>query len=231
MQKQMKKSWRAACVWLALFVVWTVLVRLVEVRPIGPRGSSVGFATVNQAVHNATGVHMVLYTLTDWLGLVPIAVCLVFGLVGLVQWIRRRRLLSVDRDLLALGGFYVAVMAVFLFFETVVINYRPVLIEGILEASYPSSTTLLVMCVMPTAMMQVKKRIGCRVLKRGILLAMLCFTVGTVVCRVISGVHWITDIIGGALLSAGLVTGYAAVSVQKKSQIKKTVKKRKNPLA
>ena len=153
---------------------------------------------------------MLLYTVTDWLGLVPIALGLGFALLGLVQWIKRKHLLKVDRSILVLGGFYILVMAAYLFFESFVINYRPVLIEGILEASYPSSTTMLVMCVMPTAVMQFRRRIKNAVLWQWVSLVMTAFTVFMVVGRLISGVHWLTDIIGGLLLSAGLVMIYDA---------------------
>ena len=126
---------------LAAFVLWTVLVCFVDVRAIGPRQSSVGFATLNGYIHNLTGVNMSLYVITDWLGLVPIGVAFGFAVLGLVQWIKRKSLLKVDRSILALGGFYIVVMAVYILFEIVVINYRPTLIDGYLEASYPSSTT------------------------------------------------------------------------------------------
>lgn len=106
-----------------------------------------------------TGVHFELYNITDWLGLVPLFVCMGFGILGLVQWIKRKSICKVDHDILILGGFYIITIAAYLLFESVVINYRPVLIGGILEASYPSSTTMLVMCVMPTAIMQLKSRI------------------------------------------------------------------------
>ena len=119
-------------------------------------------------------------------------------------------LLVVD-SILVLGGFYVAVMAVFVFFELFVINYRPVLIDGNLEASYPSSTTMLVMCVMPTALMQLRSRIKNRARNTAVSTAIAAFTAFMVIGRLISGVHWLTDIIGGALLSAGLVMLYAAV--------------------
>ena len=153
---------------------------------------------------------MLLYTITDWLGLVPIALGLGFALLGLVQWIKRKHLLKVDRSILVLGGFYILVMAAYLFFESFVINYRPVLIEEILEASYPSSTTMLVMCVMPTAVMQFRRRIKNAVLWQWVSLVMTAFTVFMVVGRLISGVHWLTDIIGGILMSAGLVMMYDA---------------------
>ena len=200
---------------LAAFVLWTVLVSLVDIRAIGPSGSSVGFATLNGYVHERIGVNIPLYTITDWLGLVPIGVAFSFAILGLVQWIKRKSLLKVDRSLLALGGFYMVVLAAYIFFEIVVINYRPTLIDGYLEASYPSSTTMLVMCVMPAAMIQLHARIENDVFRRCVMISIAVFIVFMVIGRLVSGVHWLSDIIGGALISAGLVIIYASVSMQK----------------
>ena len=197
---------------IAVFVLWTVLVSVVDVRAIGPNGSSVGFATLNGYVHDLTGVNMRLYSITDWLGLVPIGVAFGFAVLGLVQWVGRKSLFKVDRSILALGGFYIIVLAMYIFFEIVVINYRPVLIDGYLEASYPSSTTMLVMCVMPTTMMQLHARIKSDVFRRCVLISIAAFTAFMVIGRLASSVHWLTDIIGGALVSAGLVITYASVS-------------------
>ena len=212
MKKTRKKMFFMGAGFLGAFVLWTVLVSYVDVRAIGPNGSSVGFATPNGYVHNLTGVNMFLYTITDWLGLVPIGVAFGFAVLGLVQWVGRKSLFKVDRSILALGGFYIIVLAMYIFFEIVVINYRPVLIDGYLEASYPSSTIMLVMCVMPTAMMQLHARIKSDVFRRCVLISIAAFTAFMVIGRLASGVHWLTDIIGGALVSAGLVITYASVS-------------------
>ena len=200
----------ATCILLA-FLLWTVAIQFVDVQAIGPQESSVGFATINQFVHNLTGVHMPLYTITDWLGLVPLTFVIGFALLGLIQWIKRKHLLKVDYNILILGGFYIVVMAVYVLFEMLIVNYRPVLIDGILEASYPSSTTMLVMCVMPTAIMQFNARIKNNVLKRYVTFVISTFIAFMVIGRLISGVHWVTDIIGGALLSTGLVLMYRAI--------------------
>ena len=200
---------------LAAFVLWTAAVCVVDVRPIGPLGYGVGFAALNSFVHHLTGVHMGLYTLTDWLSILPLGLVLGFAGLGLAQWVRRRSLFRVDFSLFALGGFYALVMAAFLFFEVFVVNYRPVLIEGVLEASYPSSTTMLVLCVMPTAMMQLRERMKRGAFRKGVLMAMGAFTAFMVMGRLLSGVHWISDIVGGLLLSAGLVTLYSAVTKRK----------------
>ena len=197
----------------AVFVLWTVLVCFVDVRAIGPQESSVGFATLNGYIHDLTGVNMRLYVITDWLGLVPIGVAFGFAVLGLVQWIKRKSLLKVDRSILTLGGFYIVVMAAYILFEIVVINYRPTLIGGYLEASYPSSTTMLVMCVMPTAMMQFSKRIKNELFRRCVMFIIIAFIVFMVIGRLVSGVHWITDIIGGALFSTSIVLMYYSIGM------------------
>lgn len=202
-----KKLWTALAL-LAAFALWTLAVKWVDVQPIGPLSSSVGFAALNGAFHRMTGVHWSLYTLTDWLSLIPLGFVAGFGVLGLAQWIRRKKLLRVDRSILILGGFYLAVLAAFVLFEVFPVNFRPVLIEGVLEASYPSSTTMLVMCVMPTAAMELRRRIR----NRAVTWIIAAFTVFMVAGRLLSGVHWLTDIIGGGLLSAGLVILYDSLN-------------------
>ena len=210
--KTFRKKLGMSMLMLAAFALWTAVVCCVDVKAIGPAGSSVGLAGINRFVHDLTGVHMGLYVITDWLSLIPAGVCMGFGMLGLSQWIRRKHLLRVDRSILVLGVFYIVVAAVYLLFEVLVINYRPVLIDGILEASYPSSTTMLVLCVMLTAMMQMNERIRNRALRSGACVLILGFTAFMVIGRLISGVHWMSDIVGGALLSAGLVMLYDAAN-------------------
>ena len=208
MNKGNKRYFYTAAVFLAAFVVWTVLVITVDVRPVGADATSIGLASVNQAFHNLTGVHMWMYDLTDLLSIIPLGLIGVGGIIGLVQLIRRKSIFKVDRDILALGVFYAVVMAAFLLFEAIPVNFRPILIEGCLEASYPSSTTMLVMCVMPVSAMMLCKRIKRSCLRRFVIVAFTLFTIFMVTARMLSGVHWISDIIGGALLSTGLVIGY-----------------------
>ena len=214
----MRKQLYTALTMLASFILWTHLLHHVDVRAIGPNGSSVGFAAMNRFVHDLTGVHMTLYHITDWLGLVPIGFAVGFAFLGLAQWIRRKDLRRVDRSLFFLGGFYIAVMAGFVFFESFVVNYRPVLINGCLEASYPSSTTLLVLCVMPTALMQLRCRIRQRLWRCFITASIVLFTAFMLISRLLSGVHWFSDIVGGTMLSSGLVLTYRYVfSVQNRA--------------
>ena len=213
MNKRTLKNFAAAGLLLAAFLIFTALVQRIDVQPIGPNGSRVGFAAVNGWFHAFTDVHWTLCYLTDRLELAAIGIAFSFAVLGLLQLIRRRSLREVDRSILILGVFYLAVIAAYLFFEAYTVNYRPVLIGGFLEASYPSSTTLLTLCVLPTAMMQFYSRMPRGTSRTIVLCALGVFTVFMVLARLVSGVHWLTDILGGILLSAALVLLYrAAVS-------------------
>ena len=209
----MKRGKRQLCAGLTLLVlfgVWTVLVRTVDVQAAGETGTAIGFAGINQWFHALTGVHMGIYTATDWLGLVPVFVCLLFGAVGVVQLIGRKSLRKVDGDIILLGVYYVLVIGCYLAFEMYPINYRPILIEGRMEASYPSSTTLLVLSVMPTLVFQTCRRLHRVGMKKAIALLTMLFSAAMVVGRLVSGVHWLTDIVGSILLSGGLFCMYRA---------------------
>ena len=226
MKDTRKRDLLAGIVLVAAFALWTVAIRLIDVQNAGPLGSEVGFATINVWFHRLTGVHMLIYTITDWLGLVPIIICMCFGVLGLVQMIHRRSLLKVDTDILLLGAYYVVVILGYLLFEMIPINYRPILIGGNLEASYPSSTTLLVLSVMPTLKYQSERRIAKPVTRKAIAVFVIVFSAFMVLGRLIAGVHWATDIVGSVFLSSGLFMIYrfmADYTDQKKTYLKAEV--------
>ena len=211
MKAKEKTSFIFGIVNIILFVIWTRLIQIIDVQPIGAKGSEVGFATINSWFHSLTGVNMTIYTITDWSGLVPVFICVIFGFIGLIQLIKRKSLLKVDFDIRILGVYYVIVILCYLIFEMYPINYRPILINGFMEASYPSSTTLLVLSVMPTLVFQCNQRVKNITLKRFITIFTVAFSVFMVVGRLISGVHWLTDIIGSCFLSMGLFYLYKGV--------------------
>ena len=226
MKDTRKRDLLAGIVLVAAFALWTVAIRLIDVQNAGPLGSEVGFATINVWFHRLTGVHMLIYTITDWLGLVPIIICMCFGVLGLVQMIHRRSLLKVDSDILLLGAYYVVVILGYLLFEMMPINYRPILIGGNLEASYPSSTTLLVLSVMPTLKYQSERKIAKPVTRKAIAVFVIVFSAFMVLGRLIAGVHWATDIVGSVFLSSGLFMIYrfmADYTDQKKTYLKAEV--------
>lgn len=206
-----KKELILGVILLVVFIIWTGLIQYVDVKPIGANNTDIGFSSLNIYFHQMTGVHMTLYTITDWLGLIPIFICVVFGGLGLVQLIKRKSLFKVDKDLILLGIYYFIVIMGYLIFEMIPINYRPILIDGRLEASYPSSTTLLVLSVMPTLLLQVKRRSTHILITKIVSVVTILFSLFMVIVRLIAGVHWLTDIIGALILSAGLYYVYKAL--------------------
>lgn len=208
MKKEKRTIWKGILL-IGLFILWTFLIQMIDVQPLGQNGTNIGFATINCWFHKLTGVHMMLYYITDWLGLIPVFVCMFFGGLGFVQLLKGK----VDRDIIFLGIYYVIVIVGYLVFEMYPINYRPILIEGRLEASYPSSTTLLVLSVMPTLWFQANRRLKNTITKKIIYIAALAFSVFMVGGRLISGVHWTTDIIGSLLFSIGLFLLYKSAVI------------------
>ena len=220
MKKNASHYFLFAAVLFLFFVVFTVLVAVYDVRPIGPERSAVGFAAMNQCIFQRIGVNMAWYHLTDALGMVALLFAFGFAVVGLGQLVKRKSLFRVDRTLLLLGCFYLLVLFCYFFFEQFPVNYRPVMSDGLLEPSYPSSHTLFAVCIMATAPLVFRricprrKKLCCAVRIFSVLLIVLI-----VVGRLLSGVHWFTDILGGLLLSAALVLlycGAVAVFEQKK---------------
>ena len=191
-----------------LFALLTVLVSLVDVRAIGPLGSSVGLASLNGFFKELFGVNMLWHDIAEILGYVILLYVVFFALLGVIQLIKRKTLLAVDRPILLLGVFYAVVAALYVAFEFVVINYRPILVEGELEASYPSSHTLLAICVVCTAVVALHRIFSAKKILVCLDVASLLVMAATVIFRAISGVHWFTDIIAGILLSLCLVFLY-----------------------
>lgn len=208
-----KTKWIISGVLLALFLLWIVLLKTVDVRPVGPAGTSIGFATVNAGFQEAFTFNKLLYTVTKLLGVLTIAVAGAFAIFGVVQWIQRRKLLRVDLEIRNLAVLYVVFALLYVFFEKVIINYRPMIMpyETDPEASFPSTHTMLVCVVMGSTILLLKKYIHNDVLRLVLQIVSALIIVVMVVGRLLCGVHWLTDIIGGVLISAALVSAYAAM--------------------
>lgn len=193
------------CILLVLLsIIYTILVKYVDTSIIGPNGSIVGFSSLNSFVFNLTGNNMTLYKITEILGIIPILIALMYAVIGLIQVIDRKSL-KVDKELIALGILYVVVILIYVFFEKCIINYRPVLIDGILEASYPSSHTLLSICICGSALLINKYLFNNKKIYKYINIVSIISMVLIVLGRLLSGVHWASDIIGSIIISITLL--------------------------
>lgn len=210
----MKKNWIGFAAFTVAFCILIVLLLTCNVAPVGPAGTKIGLSGLNVAVHQALGTNELFYELTELFGLAALAVCGAFAVVGLVQLIRRKSLKQLDRRIYALAGLYVLTVLFYVLFEKVVINYRPVLMPGELapEAAFPSSHTMLILVVFGSAV----EAVGAYIKRKGLRIALqlvgVLGMVVTVVGRLLSGVHWLTDIVGSVLLSLALLNLYRAVA-------------------
>ena len=210
-----KKNIILSIILTIISIVYTFLVEKIDVKAIGPKDSAVGFAKMNKWVSHLVGSHMSIYKITEILGLVVILIVGIYALIGLIQLIKRKSLKQVDREIYLLGGLYVLMILIYVFFEKVVINYRPILIDGKLEASYPSSHTILALCICFSSLITSKKYFNKLYIKR-INLVTIILTSLVLLLRIISGVHWISDIIGGIIISLTLVSYYQLAYYYKK---------------
>ncbi len=207
-----RRNYLTAVLLFVLFAIFTLIVKNIDVEAIGPQGSTVGLARFNRLVLDTVKADPNWDRITDLLALVSAAFGAGFMFLALKQVLRRRSLWKVDFGLVLLAAHFVLMCAAYILFEMVIINYRPVLTEEGLEASYPSSHTMFVLCIMIPAVILFH-----RYLRRHIFLLVLvdilCIALiaQAPVGRIMAGMHWATDVIGACILSAALCMLYYAV--------------------
>lgn len=202
--KLKKKNMIVSICLILLSVIYTVLVKIIDVNPIGPKNSNVGFSSLNKFVFNTIGKSNVWYNITEVFGIISILIAFFYALIGICKLFKKKNILKIDKEIIALGIFYFVVILTYLFFEKVIINYRPVLVNGALEASYPSSHTMLSICICLSSIiinnkLYKKKRIS-KIINPLAIIIMITTTIG----RLFSGMHWISDILGGIIISITL---------------------------
>lgn len=202
-----KGKWRKISIILFIvIIVYIVCLKFIDVGEIGPNGSKVGFQTMNQLFHNLFPWNEAWYKITKYLGIFPFLWVAYYGLCGVIQIVQRKSLKKIDQKLILLGMFYVLLGSIYLFFEKFVVNYRPILMDGELEASFPSSHTMLAICVCLSALFMISDYIKSESIRNVLDIASWAVMIVLVIGRVLSGVHWITDIVGGILISAFLLS-------------------------
>ncbi len=177
-----------------IFVGFTLMVALVDV-------DQVGLSHLNQFVWQKLGRNVIWEHITDWLGY--LVILLVLGIVAwqIVQAFRRKNLMRIDQNLLVFDVVCAILVAFYAFFEFVVINYRPELVDGVAKASYPSSHVMLFATIIPLLIWQVWHYFKTKPWRIVLTVLMILVAVLGVIGRLLSGVHWFTDILAGLIIS------------------------------
>lgn len=202
----------AGVVCLVLFALLAALLLTVDRAPIAGDGSLVGLASLNTSAHYLLGESHLAETLSNVLLVVPLASMLALAVIGIRQIVVRRSLAGVSRDLWLLLGLYVVMLVLYVLFNHVSINNRPLLQDGACEPSFPSSHTLLAVATLGAAMVQAGQRMRQGGARTTVVAVCAVAMAALVIARALSGVHWATDILGGILLGAALVAFYRAIA-------------------
>lgn len=205
-----KKNLYISIFLIFLSVLFTILVKVIDVKPIGPNNSKVGFSFINEFFHKSIGVNMVWYKITYILGIIIILIAVSYALIGIIQLLKRKSIRKVDREIILLGIFYIVIAVIYVFFEKFIVNYRPILMEGVLSASYPSSHTMLAICICVSSIM-VNNKIFKNEFTNSFNVILFILLLVVVIGRFISGVHWASDIIGGIIISSSLLMSFYTV--------------------
>ena len=213
----MKKNLIMSILLLMSSIIFMILLKNVDIKCDAVNNSCVGFATINQFIFNKIGVNMLWYTITDWLGIVPILMAMVYALVGFRQLMKRKSIKKVDFELIILGIFYIIVISIYILFEKYIINYRPILMNGFLEASFPSSHTLISICLCGSSII-INNKLFKNSFTKIVNIISIFIIIITIIGRFISGVHWFTDIIGGILISSFLLLTFYSIIIIKQNR-------------
>ena len=212
---RVKRNFFISFILIILAITFTFLVKIIDVKQIGVNETSIGFSSLNQLIFNSIGINMIWYHITEWLGIIPIILSITYTLIGFIQLVKRKNILKIDKEIIILGIFYIIIIFIYILFEKYIINYRPILIDNILEASYPSSHTLMTICICGSSIIINKKIFNNKITKIINIVSIIVILL-TVIGRLISGVHWFTDIIGGILISISLLmTLYSVIETIK----------------
>lgn len=200
------KKYLSTIFWGLCFILFTILVKVIDVQPLGAEGSLIGFASLNISVNQLLGRNNFCYLLTQFFGVLALLLAAVFAVTGFIQLIKRKSLIKVDYEILMTGILYALVIILYVLFEKIAINYRPVVLDEGLEASYPSTHTMLILTIFGIAIPMTEKYIKSQ--KLALTARIVCIVIMwlTLVCRLLSGVHWFTDIVGGLLISLCLIS-------------------------
>lgn len=199
-----------AIVFLVLSAGFIYGCKNINVDKVGPNKVEVGYSSINEKVFNKLGKNDKYDKISDYLLYEAMATVGIFGVIGLYQLIRRKSLLKIDGDIWMLAWYYVLVVAVYVGFDKLSINLRPILTEKGAEPSFPSSHTLITFCFLGVTMIQASDRVRKKALRWFINIVCIGSMLAMPILRLLAGMHWFSDVVGGIIIGHVFVLAYKA---------------------
>lgn len=213
MSKQKIGWWLTAVCCTILFLVLTVSLLLVDVQSAGAQ--TVGWASLNFWWHDLISVQHGWHIVSN-----IVATVTLLALCAMVVWqfiimLRGKSFRAFLKQWLAFDITVILLVLCYVLFQIVVVNYRPIMIDGMAEVSYPSSHILLFATLLPLIVCECWHNVPSKVWRRVIAVSALVLMVVGIVARALCGYHWLTDSVGALLLSAALVAWYKVMTQYK----------------
>ncbi len=154
--------------------------------------------------------------ITNVILVISILTLVAFATLGLYQWISRKSIEKVDRELrwMLLPLFLMAV-TYFVFDKLLILNTRP---NGSGEASFPSTHVMVVATIFFLTTLILHKYVKSKTTR--IILEILMFVCISLTCigRVLANMHWSVDIIGGIAFAFVFSEIYYQIIKRKKAK-------------
>ena len=214
--ENMKRKYWLTIILGVMAVLLTVSLLFIDKKAVGPNGSEVGFAGLNTAVAGNITPSKTWDKISDVLIAGIVASGAIFAVMGLVQWIGRKSFKKVDWNIKMLGVVYAVLALLYVVFEKlIVINHRPLLVNEALEVSFPSTHTLIAVTLALTVVLTLKDYIKNKKVRVALTCGLVLLAIITAMGRILAGMHWTTDVLGGLLYGATLVSLYANLRKEK----------------
>lgn len=140
----------------------------------------------------------------------------VFVFLGLYQWISRKSIKKVDRQLLWMPVPLILMVITYLLFQYVfVLNTRP---NGSGESSFPSTHVMVVATIFFIAMMILPKYVKSKPIRIILDVLMVVMISLTSVGRVAADMHWVLDVIGAVVFAFIFTEVYYLIIHRKKKK-------------
>lgn len=199
MKKFFNKNSIIGLSFLGLFLLLIILLQF-DKNIITISGKEVGLSHINDLIDYKSNKKLDI--ISDILLYTSFIVAIAGVVIGLYQLITRKSLFKVDSFIIIFGIFLVAAVILWILFDYVIkINYRPLNPN---EGSFPSTHVLLTVFLTNVGGLMLAKYCKNTTLIIVAYVVSLLFIILVVLFRILSGMHYITDVFGGLFLGFSL---------------------------